>query len=181
MKRKNKVTSTIFSILILLCIAVIGTIGYSHCQVPCGIYGDPTRIDIMAEHIRTIEKSMNQINELTQEDKPDMNQLVRWIDNKDLHADKLNEIITYYFMAQRITPAESGDKNYQKYIDQLTTLHKMQVQSMKSKQTTNLQHVKNLRELLDRFEKLYFGKKVTTHSKDHNHDQDEDHGHSHEN
>ena len=34
------------------------SIVFSHCEVPCGIYGDPMRLDVMAEHVTTIEKSM---------------------------------------------------------------------------------------------------------------------------
>jgi len=34
---------------------------FSHCEIPCGIYDDPMRLDMMAEHIGTIEKSMKQI------------------------------------------------------------------------------------------------------------------------
>ncbi|MDY6953871.1 MAG: superoxide dismutase [Ni], partial [Thermodesulfobacteriota bacterium] len=33
----------------------------AHCEIPCGIYDDQMRIDMIAEHITTIEKSMKQI------------------------------------------------------------------------------------------------------------------------
>ena len=36
-------------------------VAQSHCQIPCGIYGDDARFEELAEHIRTIEKSMAQI------------------------------------------------------------------------------------------------------------------------
>jgi len=35
---------------------VFGSLAYSHCQVPCGIYGDDTRFTLIGEHITTIEK-----------------------------------------------------------------------------------------------------------------------------
>lgn len=63
----------------------------SHCQIPCGINDDPMRFDMMAEDIRTIEKSIRQIDELSAGKDKNYNQLVRWIDNKDYHADKLRE------------------------------------------------------------------------------------------
>jgi len=68
---------------------------HSHCQVPCGIYDDPARLKMIAEHITTIEKSMNEINTLSAEPGKNINQLVRWVDNKDNHADQLSEIVTY--------------------------------------------------------------------------------------
>ena len=30
--------------------------------------------------------------------------MVRWVVNKEVHADELSDIVTYYFMAQRIKP-----------------------------------------------------------------------------
>ena len=46
-----------------------------------------------------------------------MNQLVRWVDNKEIHADELSEIVTYYFMTQRIKPpaADADDAAKAKY------------------------------------------------------------------
>jgi nickel superoxide dismutase len=94
---------------VLVSLAIFASIVYSHCQIPCGIHDDPARFVTLAEHIATIEKSMNQINELSQESKPNFNQIVRWVQNKDSHADELSEIVTYYFMAQRIKPADKAD------------------------------------------------------------------------
>jgi nickel superoxide dismutase len=137
---------------------VVGSIVYGHCQIPCGIYGDPMRFDMIAEHITTIEKSMNTINAASKMDKPDTNQLVRWIENKDHHADELSEIVTYYFMAQRVKPVEMSDaEGHAKYVKQLTLLHKMLVHSMKCKQTTDLEHVESLRTLLKEFHDAYSG------------------------
>ncbi len=144
---------------ILLLAVVLTSIVYSHCQIPCGIYGDPARFDMIAENITTIEKSMKQILELSKEDKPNMNQIVRWVANKEKHADELSHIVTYYFMAQRVKPVdESKGKNYEKYIKKLTLLHKMLVYSMKSKQTTDLTNVEKLRSLLTQFQAAYFRK-----------------------
>ncbi len=178
MRRKIKKRIVLSSLLVL---ALVSVLGYSHCQVPCGIYGDPMRIDLMAEHIETIEKSMNSIIELSGKEKPEeMNQLVRWINNKDLHAEKFNEIVTYYFMAQRIKPVESeNEEGYEKYVEQLTTLHHMQVYAMKCKQTTDLENAEKLKKLLDKFEMLYFGKKVRKQEHSHEHGDDHSHGHEH--
>lgn len=129
---------------------------YAHCQIPCAIYDDPARIKMMAEHITTIEKAMNQIQRLSAEDGTNYNQIVRWVNNKDQHADELNEIVTYYFMAQRVKPVDEDDSDaYKDYIAQLTTLHKMQVTAMKCKQTTDLENVAKLQNLLSAFQKMY--------------------------
>ena len=55
--------------LLSLMIVVLVTANFlqAHCQIPCGIYGDIMRIDMLREHITTIEKSMTQINELSKD------------------------------------------------------------------------------------------------------------------
>lgn len=131
----------------------------AHCQIPCGIFDDPTRFALMEEHIATIEKSMKTIIELSAEEKPDYNQLVRWVANKDHHADELSEVVTYYFMAQRVKPPEEGGEQARaKYLEQITSLHEMLVYAMKAKQTTELANVEKLRSLLESFRASYLPK-----------------------
>jgi len=113
---------------------------------------------MMTEHITTIEKSMKMITLLSDADKPNMNQIVRWIQNKEEHADELGHIVTYYFMAQRVKPTQKTEgKAYNEYVKKLVLLHKMLVSSMKSKQTTDLANVEKLRSLLTEFQVAYFG------------------------
>ncbi|MHC4175064.1 MAG: superoxide dismutase [Ni] [Planctomycetota bacterium] len=142
---------------ILVLVMVFASIVYSHCQIPCGIYGDPARFDVLAEHITTIEKSMKLITELSNRDEPNVNQIVRWVQNKEKHADELSHIVTYYFMAQRVKLVVKAEgKAYQEYIKKLTLLHQMLVYSMKAKQTTDISNVEKLRSLLAEFRTVYF-------------------------
>ena len=143
----------------LLLAVVLGSLAYSHCQIPCGIYDDEGRFKELAEHITTIDKSMKQIKLLSAERNPDMNQVVRWVNNKDHHADELSEIVTYYFMAQRVKLPPEGDAKAQKvYLKKLTLLHRMLVYSMKAKQTTDLDNVEKLTSSLKEFHDVYFTK-----------------------
>jgi len=152
--RKKILLCGIFVLAILL-----ASMAYSHCQIPCGIYGDKMRFDMITEHITTIEKSMKLIAELSEQDKPNMNQIVRWVRNKDEHADEMSHIISYYFMAQRVKlPPEDDVKAYNEYVKKLTLLHRMLVYTMKAKQTTDLSNVEKLRVLLGKFKEEYFGK-----------------------
>ena len=138
---------------------VFGSLAYSHCQVPCGIYDDEARFGMIAEHITTIEKSMKLIETLSAESKPNMNQIVRWVNNKDVHADEMSNIITYYFMAQRIKiPPEGDTKAHSAYVKNLTLLHEMLVYTMQTKQTTDLKNVEKLKSLLNQFHESYYGK-----------------------
>ena len=138
---------------------VFGSLAYSHCQIPCGIYDDEARFNTMAEHITTIEKSMKLIESLSAQEKPNMNQIVRWVNNKEVHADEMSNIITYYFMAQRIKiPPEGDTKAHSAYVKNLTLLHEMLVYTMKTKQTTDLKNVEKLKSLLNQFHESYYGK-----------------------
>jgi len=155
---KKKIQKKLVLGIVFLFAVVFGSLAYSHCQVPCGIYDDDARFDAIAEHITTIEKSMKLITELSGQDKPNMNQIVRWVNNKDHHADELSEIVTYYFMAQRVKlPEEGNAKAQNEYVKKLTLLHKMLVYSMKAKQTTDLANVEQLKSLLNEFHKVYHG------------------------
>jgi len=144
--------------LLLAVCTLFGRQAAAHCQVPCGIYDDDTRVRLMAEHITTIEKSMKQIVELSAQEKMDHNQMVRWVLNKEDHAAKLTEIVTYYFMAQRVKPVDEQDKEgHAAYVRQVTLLHRILVAAMKAKQTTDLEYVSELRRLLDAFTRAYEG------------------------
>jgi len=148
MKRKS---FQLTLVVVVMCLAA----GYAsaHCEIPCGIYDDQMRIDMISEHITTIEKSMTQILALAGEQPIDYNQLTRWVTNKDNHASEVQHIVSQYFMTQRIKP------DTEKYADKLTLLHKMLIYAMKCKQTTDLSNVTTLRSLLKDFGDLYFGHK----------------------
>ena len=123
------------------------------------------RIDMLKEHVTTIEKSMNQIMELQKAETINYNQLVRWINNKDEHADELQHIVTQYFMTQRIKPVDGSDKAaLDKYQKELGLLHEMLIYAMKAKQTTDLQNCTKLTELVDGFYNSYFTEEEKTHT-----------------
>lgn len=131
----------------------------AHCEIPCGIYDDELRIALIKEHITTIEKSINQINELTKNSDVGYNQIVRWINNKEEHAQKIQDIVSQYFLHQRIKIKDSEDKEaFELYQKQLISLHKMLVFAMKTKQTTDIENIEKLRNTLAEFEGLYFHK-----------------------
>ena len=122
----------------------------AHCEIPCGIYDDEARIAMLLEHVATIEKSMNQIGAIEKDKDHNANQLVRWVMNKEKHATELQEIVTQYFMTQRIKfDAKAYDKK-------LALLHQMLVYAMKCKQTTDLANTAKLTGVIEEFKKLYF-------------------------
>jgi nickel superoxide dismutase len=158
MKTKLSKKVTVLS-LILMIVGLSSQESNAHCEIPCGIYADSVRITLINEHISTIEKSMIQIEELSKSATPNFNQLIRWVTNKEEHAKKIQDIVSQYFLHQRIKVVEKDQKEaYAKYQTHLELLHKMLVYSMKCKQTTDLSFIEQLRTTVSDFEKAYFHK-----------------------
>ena len=143
-----------------------------HCQVPCGIYGDQMRIDMLMEDAATIEKGMKTLLEFEQEEAPSQNQLVRWVLNKDEHAQNIQHQVASYWLAQRIKlpTADADSAARKKYADQLALLHRITVQAMKCKQTTDLSHVAAIRSTAMDFSTTYFSAEDLEHIRAHHED-----------
>jgi nickel superoxide dismutase len=140
----------LFSILILL-----SKISYAHCEIPCGIYDDQLRFKELYENTATIEKSIKAINEISKEKSTDYNQLVRWINIKELHAEKNQEIVSKYFLHQRIKITSKNSNEYKDYLHSLELLHSISVYSMKTKQSTDLKNIELLKGAIHDFQHHY--------------------------
>ncbi len=152
--KRNALAS--LAVLALIATAVPAS---AHCQIPCGIFDDELRVQLIEEHIGTVEKSMNKIMEISKASPVDYNQLVRWVDNKETHAGEIQDIVTAYFMAQRIKPVtdQSDEKAMNEYLHKLALLHAIQIHAMKAKQGTDLAEIEALRDLVTKFRTAYFG------------------------
>ncbi|MEO1616270.1 MAG: superoxide dismutase [Ni] [Planctomycetota bacterium] len=130
------------------------SIALGHCQVPCGIYGDQLRFEQMLEDEKTIAKSQLQLKELTsgKADAQGVNQAARWVMTKEQHAQKIQDTIAAYFMAQRIKPTS------EKYTKQLTAAHAVMVAAMKCKQSADPATAKALEKAIFDFYRAYEGK-----------------------
>jgi len=146
---KKRYTQILIVLSFILALAVNAS---AHCEIPCGIYDDQMRINLIKEHITTIEKSMIQIMKIEKEERHHSNQLVRWIMNKEHHSDKLQEIVTQYFMTQRI---KLDTQNYEK---KLGLLHQLLIFSMKCKQTIDTKNTDQLKKIVKDFQAIYFDK-----------------------
>lgn len=86
--------------------------------------------------------------------------IVRWVDTKEDHAQHIQDVVSAYFLTQRIKPTDPKDPVY---IAQTTLLQQLLVSVMKCKQTLDPAHVEHSRELLDVFIDSYFDE----HGKEH--------------
>ncbi|MFP3982597.1 MAG: superoxide dismutase [Ni] [Desulfurivibrionaceae bacterium] len=137
---------------VIITIFACSSYSEAHCEIPCGIYDDQMRLEMITEHIATVEKSVNQIKDLSDDKDKNHNQLVRWIDNKEHHASEIQHIVSQYFLTQRIKP---DDQHYEK---KLGTLHRMLVYAMKCKQSLDPANIEELRKATREFKKLYMSK-----------------------
>jgi len=147
---KKLVFITLFALL-----AMFSGEAKAHCEIPCGIYGDSLRIQLLKEDIHTVEKSMQMVTQLSGETPVNYNQLVRWVTNKDVHATKIQDTATQYFMFQRIKLSDDPEQQ-KKNAKMLGLLHELCVYAMKAKQTTDLKYIGMMNDVVDKFAALYF-------------------------
>jgi nickel superoxide dismutase len=129
----------------------------AHCQIPCGIYGDEMRFQMLEEHITTIEKSMTLITELSADPGKNANQLARWVMNKESHADEMASIVTKYFLQQRLKLDDP------QWAAKVKPCHEILFYSMKAKQTTDRANVEKLSAAVAALKSAYFTKQQTEH------------------
>jgi len=122
--------------LFILIILMMQELIFAHCQIPCGIYDDKLRITMINEDLKTISKAMQKIKDLSKQSDPlTQNQINRWIEKKEEHAQNIQKICSEYFLTQRI---KENSKNYS---EKVVLLQKLLVSSMKCKQTIDKKNV----------------------------------------
>ncbi len=143
-------TKRLKNLMLLIALAVGGSVlalpqtGSAHCQIPCGIYDDHARINMLLEDATTIEKSAKLLAELSgKSDAQSQNQLVRWVMNKEQHAQKIIATMNDYFLTQRVKPAQKD------YVERLKKHHAVIVAAMQAKQNADMKYVKALRESIE--------------------------------
>lgn len=123
----------------------------AHCQVPCGIYDDHARIHQIYEDITTIRKAVKRINRWSNKkvkSAQTRNQLIRWVFNKEKHAENIIRIVSDYFLTQKLKPKKKG-KAAKAYIGKLIRLHAVMKAAMKTKQSANPKYVDALKRAVD--------------------------------
>ena len=126
-------------LVLVVSLAAYSPVAYSHCQIPCGIYDDHARVTSMLEDAATARKSVKLIAELSgKTDAQSNNQIVRWIMNKEIHAQNIISTISDYFLTQRVKSKQED------YVERLKKHHAVIVAAMKVKQNANMESVDNL-------------------------------------
>ncbi len=126
-----------------------------HCMVPCGIFDDPAIVAELQQHAATIRKAMVQSADLQSGSVSlqDMNQIVRWINTKEEHCQKIITTVSDYCLCQRVKPATFASEK--DYTDALVAHHKLMQAAMKAKQTMDTASCDHLDHTLKDFVKMY--------------------------
>lgn len=134
--------SKIFSplaVLVALGVVCFSQAAQAHCQVPCGIFDDNARVKAMMEDAATIDKATAEMAELQGKSDPQsVNQMVRWVMNKESHAQKIISTISDYFLTQRVKPSQED------YAERLEKHHAVMIAAMKTKQHADREHAETL-------------------------------------
>ena len=126
------------------------TLAFSHCQIPCGIYDDGAKFIELRQHADTIRKSVSVLLKNKNRKKFDQ-QLVREVINKENHANKIQQEVADYFLAQRIKVGENKDR----YHNQLVAAHALSVAAMKTKQNATMKEVDSLDRAIESLHAAY--------------------------
>ncbi|MFL2825570.1 MAG: superoxide dismutase [Ni] [Coraliomargaritaceae bacterium] len=138
------------SYVYFLILGFTGASLFGHCQVPCGIYDDASRVQQMLEDVSTITKAIDEIHVLNDKNDVQSNQqLIRWVNNKEIHADKIIDTISNYFLTQRVKPSAED------YLQRLSDHHAVILLSMKAKQKADEKIADALKEAVEALSKYY--------------------------
>jgi nickel superoxide dismutase len=142
----NKLTikTTIVAVIIAVGVLVIPQTLKAHCEIPCGIYDDHARVESMLEDAATVAKSARLITELAgKTDAQSQNQLIRWVMNKEKHAQNVITTISNYFLTQRVKLSQED------YAERLQKHHAIILAAMKAKQNADVKYAQSLKEAIE--------------------------------
>jgi hypothetical protein len=129
---------------------------WNHCQVPCGIFDDPAIVQELQQACTTIRKAMAESKTLhaTMNVEPlAMNQIVRWIQTKEEHCNKIISLVSEYMLCQRVKRVNFATEN--EYMQALKLHHQVMQSAMKAKQSLNESDMDKLEQDVAQLAKLY--------------------------
>jgi nickel superoxide dismutase len=160
--------------------------------MPCGIYHDDMVFDLIDQFVETSVKAISVLQDNKFATVQDRNTFVRWVIQKEKGADEVANLITTYFLQQKIKPGEEDTTK------RVVSAHQMLFYLVQIKQTVDLKVVNDFYEEWERFKlmfhiegykckvsqdrlKKWAEKRQEPKSREEGHSHgDHDHGHDHE-
>jgi len=129
---------------------VFSNIVNAHCQIPCGIYDDHANLQIMLQDSATIMKATQMIADLSgKADAQSQNQIIRWVMNKEKHAQNIIFIISDYFLTQRVKTSQKD------YVERLKKHHSVMIAAMEAKQNADKKYALALQKSIEELVPYY--------------------------
>lgn len=140
----KKITFTCLTSLLLLHSQLI-----SHCQMPCGIYHDDMVFDQVDQYIETMAKGISVMNDDKFKNSHDYNEFIRWVILKENSSDDVADILTEFFLQQKIKPGEDDTPK------RLAAVHKLLFLLVAIKQNSDMKILNDFYEEWERFKIMF--------------------------
>lgn len=122
---------------------------HSHCQMPCGIYHDDMVYDQIDQYVETMVKGMTVLNDNKFSSTQLRNEFVRWVCQKENMSNETANLLTSYFLQQKIKPDEDDT------VKRITSAHKLLNYLMLIKQTSDMKFVNAFSEEWEKFKLMF--------------------------
>jgi nickel superoxide dismutase len=144
-----RMSSKWFFVLMMLAIGGMSTQCGAHCQMPCGIYHDDMVFDQVDQYVETMYKAISMLKDSQFSTVREKNEFIRWVIQKEKASDEVAQLITTYFLQQKIKPGEEDT------VKKLVSAHKLLFLAVQIKQNTDLSIVEAFSDEWDLFKHMF--------------------------
>lgn len=121
----------------------------AHCQMPCGIYHDEMVFNQIDQYIETMYKGMTELKNSKFSNPLERNNFIRWVALKESASDEMANLITQYFLQQKIKPGEPDTAK------RLVSAHKMLFELTAIKQNVDLKMIEDFADEWENFKQMF--------------------------
>jgi nickel superoxide dismutase len=121
----------------------------AHCQMPCGIYHDDMIFDQIDQYVETMYKGMTMLTNSKFETPKERTEFVRWVMTKDSSSNDVSELLTTYFLQQKIKPDEEDTTK------KLISAHKLLFLVVQIKQNTDRALIEKFNDEWEKFKLMF--------------------------
>ncbi len=121
----------------------------AHCQMPCGIYHDEMVFNQIDQYIETMYKGMTELKTSKFATPMERNNFTRWVLLKETASDEMANLITQYFLQQKIKPGEPDTAK------RLVSAHKMLFELTAIKQNVEVKMVEDFADEWENFKQMF--------------------------
>lgn len=121
----------------------------AHCQMPCGIYHDEMVFNQIDQYIETMYKGITELKNSQFSTPFERNNFIRWVVLKENASNEMANLITEYFLQQKIKPGEADTAK------RLVSAHKMLFQLTAIKQNVNIKMIEDFADEWESFKQMF--------------------------